>query len=441
MGCLEALDLGAQVVDDTVAVVGAEPPFELARQPGQLLTVALTVLCGLDLFLQVLEQLCQRFLHGPNATQADMTVRRVGAPVPSPRVYRSPGGSAALRLAAAGVVAALVACGGGGDGAGQDLPLGLGAPQGSTPHGPPPTLAGQAVLEPVDPVTALVGDGLSFGAPLPSTERAVAELQDAPETAGLLVRRVHDTLSARHLADLAVVTLEGTAFHDEPSVDVWVVGLVGSLGGGTARTVEVSGRPAVRSSRDGRAVVAFRSGDLLAVVRGGAADADWVAASMLQAMAAGAEGRIWPETPVVDLPSEVVFVEVPGVAFVPFPPPDVEPPPVGPLVAGMLGADGRIGVVGGERRTTVWSIPTDAQTYPTAEALLTGAEALASSRSGGSPVRVDEVGGRLVAVADGAEEQPSARVFGHGRLLVLVEGPEPAQLDAVVSAWIEELVP
>ena len=45
----------------------------------------------------------------------------------------------------------------------------------------------------------------------------------------------------------------------------------------------------------------------------------------------------------------------------------------------------------------------------------------------------------MVQRADGADGAVSARAFRHGGLALLVEGPDPAQLDAVVSAWIDAL--
>ena len=46
---------------------------------------------------------------------------------------------------------------------------------------------------------------------------------------------------------------------------------------------------------------------------------------------------------------------------------------------------------------------------------------------------------RVVLSADGAEGSPSARAFRHAGPRALVEGNDPAQLDAVITAWLTEL--
>jgi hypothetical protein len=100
---------------------------------------------------------------------------------------------------------------------------------------------------------------------------------------------------------------------------------------------------------------------------------------------------------------------------------------------------GRYGVVAGERRTTVWAFTVDPGAYPSAEVLEPAMAALASARAGGAAPEAIEVVDRVVQRATGAEGSPSARAFRHGALVLLVEGTDPAQIDAVVSAWIAAL--
>jgi FAD/FMN-containing dehydrogenase len=127
------------------------------------------------------------------------------------------------------------------------------------------------------------------------------------------------------------------------------------------------------------------------------------------------------------------------VAFQVIPPPEEEPAPEPPALPGATGLEGRYGVVAGERRTVVWVFTFDPAVYPSAEALEPALAALASSRAGGAPAEGVEVVDRVVQRATGTGGAPSARGFRHHRLAVLVEGMDPAQVDAVVSAWITVL--
>ena len=159
----------------------------------------------------------------------------------------------------------------------------------------------------------------------------------------------------------------------------------------------------------------------------------------LQALAAGAVGAAEPFTPLVPLPIDAAFVPVPTVSFQPIPPPEEEPPPAPPGLPGATGVQGRYGVVAGERRTTVWAYTLDPATYPSAESLEPALAALVSARAGGAPVETTEVLGRVVLSADGAEGSPSVRAFRHQGLALVVEGQVPAQLDAVITAWLTAL--
>ena len=131
-------------------------------------------------------------------------------------------------------------------------------------------------------------------------------------------------------------------------------------------------------------------------------------------LAAGIAGAPDPQTPLVALPVDAAFVDVPTVDFQPIPPPEEEPPPEAPALAGATWVQGRYGVVAGERRTTVWAYTVDPQTYPWAEPLEAALPGLASSRTGGAPATGVEVLGRVVQRSDGAEGATSARAFRHG---------------------------
>jgi hypothetical protein len=156
-------------------------------------------------------------------------------------------------------------------------------------------------------------------------------------------------------------------------------------------------------------------------------------------LAAGAVGQAEPFTPLVSLPIDAAFVSVPTVTFEPIPPPEEEPPPEPPALPGATGVQGRYGVVAGERRTTAWAYTLDPATYPSAESLQPALEALVSARAGGAPIETTEVLDHLVVGADGPEGSPSVRAFRHQGLALVVEGMDPAQLDAVITAWLTAL--
>jgi hypothetical protein len=342
---------------------------------------------------------------------------------------------------ATGVVVAVAAIAGRGsaDDEQEALPFGLGVDADDLPASPPPTLVGGVALDPVDPGSLVVGHDLSFGTALPSTDAALAVLTETAEVMSVMSRRVYDTPSAEPRADLAVLTLDGEAFYDEAAVDGWVAAFVGRLVDAEPVPGEIGDVAVVRAGAGPRAALGFRRGDALVVVEGTEAHAEWVGTVMLQGLAAGEEPRPWPATPLLALPVDGAFAAVPGVGFPPFPPDDPEPAPAPPPFPGTTAVEGRIGVVGGERRATVWSIATDPNTHPTAESLIADIDALVSGRAGGAAASRDEVSGRIVTGADGPAGTRSARAFLHGRLVVLVEGADAAQVDAIVTAWVTAL--
>jgi hypothetical protein len=135
-------------------------------------------------------------------------------------------------------------------------------------------------------------------------------------------------------------------------------------------------------------------------------------------------------------------VPIATVSFAGIPPPEEEATsPVPPTLSGATGVHGRYGVVAGERRTTVWVFTLDPATYPTAEALDPVLPSLASSRADGAAAQPAEVVDRVVLTAANEPGQPTAAVFRHQSLVLLVEGERPDQVEAVVTAWITALGP
>lgn len=342
------------------------------------------------------------------------------------------------RLAALLLLGALLsaACTGS-DGGGNDT-----AP--SSDDGPDagalPTLAGGVELTAVEPVRVLVGDGLAFGQPLPSQQLAAEAFTEDPEVASAVTRRVYSLRDGRLIGEALVLAIDGTEVFDQRVLDAFVRGVVAALGGGTQEEVVLGGRTTLRSRGSGGTVIGFLEGNLLVVVRGADDhDVGVVVERQLAAIAAGITGAAEPVTPLVPLPIDAAYVAVPTVAFQSIPPPEEEPPPEPPALPGATRVQGRYGVVAGERRTTVWAFTVDPATYPSAEVLEPAMAALVSARAGGAPAEGVEVVDRVVQRATGAEGAASARAFRHQGLVLLVEGLDPAQVDAVVSAWITAL--
>lgn len=312
-----------------------------------------------------------------------------------------------------------------------------------------PTLAGGVELAAVDPSRVLVAEGLTFGTPLPSEQAAAEAFLAFPEVRASLARRVYSVATGRLVADLMVLSLDGAQIFDAGVLDAFVEGVVSGLADAPTTEALVGDRTTLRASGPERAVEAFREGDLLVLADAPVVeDAAVVVERQLAALAAGATGSLEPFTPLVPLPVDAAFVPVPTVAFEPFvvppePGPPVFPePPTPPEAPGLPGAtavQGRYGVVAGEQRTTVWAYTLDPGAFPSAEALAPALSALASSRAGGAPTTLVEVGGRTVHVAVGGPEQLSATAFRHQGLALLVEGNDPAQVDAVVTAWLAAL--
>jgi hypothetical protein len=341
------------------------------------------------------------------------------------------------RLAALVLVAGLwlTACGGGGGGP-EDDRSGDPGPN----RTPPPTLRGGVELPAVDPVRLLVGERLAYGEPLPSQQAAADAYLEDPEVASAIARRLYSRVDGHLLGEVLLLSLDGAELFDEAVLDGFVDGSVAALGDGTTEEVTIAGRPVLRSHGSAGTVLGYREGDQLVLVRGTSEpDVTTAVERQLQAYAAGAVGDPKPFTPLVALPIDAAFVTVPTVTFEPIPPPEEETPPAPPGLPGATGVQGRYGVVAGERRTTAWAYTLDPATYPSAEALTPRLTELVTARAGGAEVETKEVLGRVVLGADGSDDHPSVRAFREGGLVLVLEGAAPAQLDAVITAWLTAL--
>ena len=308
--------------------------------------------------------------------------------------------------------------------------------------GPTPTLAGGVELAEIDPATVLVGTGLAFGSPLPSEAAAVEAFLDAPEITAALVRRAVGLGDGRHLADVTVLTLDGRQVFDEGVLAAFVDATVDSLGGGRARAAVLAGRDTLQVTTPTAVTVGFLQGNLLVVVRGGPTDAELVATRQLEAIARNEVGSATPLTPLLPTAAESAFVPVPTVALTPIPPPEEEPGPTPPALAGATSVQGRYGVVGGERRTTVWVFSLDPATYPSAESVEPAMQGLVAGRAGVPAPSAVETIDRVVFGASGSgEEELTVQAFRHRGLVLVVEGARVDQVDAVTTAWIAALGP
>lgn len=340
------------------------------------------------------------------------------------------------RARALGAVGLLLvaACGGAGGGEPAARPA-------SGPNkGPIPTLPGGVELAAVDPASVLVGEGLAFGRPLPSEQAAAEVFAEEPEVRTALVRRVLSQRDGRVIGRALVLRLDGDAVFDQSVLDAFITGVVGALGGAPATGEGLGGRPVLRARGGDRTAVGFREGDVLVVVTGGVdRDVRTVVGRQLAAIARGATGSLDPMTPLLPAAVDAAFVAVPTLSFEAIPPPEDETPPEAPALVGASAVEGRYGVVAGERRATVWAYVVDLAEFPTAESHDRFVAELVSASAGGAAAAEVEVVDRLVVAADGAEGTPSARAFRHRGLVLLVQGLDPAQLDASLADWITAL--
>ncbi len=304
---------------------------------------------------------------------------------------------------------------------------------------PPATLTGGIVLDELNPATVLVGDSLAFGTPLPSRQAAADAFTADPEVATVTIRAVYDRADARALGEVVVLSMVGAELFDEEALAAFEVAIVRSLAGGAGTELSIAGRPVRRATAGAGGVVSFREGNLLVVVSAPTdGDAVLIATRQIEARSRGEVGSAAPFTPLPATPVGDAFVPEPTLSFTPFPPPEDEAPPDPPPLAGAA-AQGRYGVVAGERRSLVWALTVDPATFPSAEALEPAMRDLAAARAAGTVAEVVEVVDRVVLASTNQDGRRSSRVFRHEGLVLVVEGSDPAQLDAVTTAWITAL--
>jgi hypothetical protein len=257
-----------------------------------------------------------------------------------------------------------------------------------------------------------------------------------------VARRVFVAADGRRLGDALVLVLNGSEFFDTEALGAFERAAVGGLGGGAVRDLPLAGRTVLRSTSRAGAALGFRQGNLLTIVSGAVeADVQLTVRLQLEAIARGELGAPDPVTPLIAIGSGAAFIPMATVSFEPIPPPEEEPGPEVPTLVGATGVEGRYGVVAGERRSVVWVFTLDLATYPSAEALAPALPGLAAARAADTLPQASQVGDRVVLASTNPDGQPSARVFRHQGLVLLVEGNRSSQLDAVVSAWIAALGP
>jgi len=308
-----------------------------------------------------------------------------------------------------------------------------------------PTIPGGVELGRLDPATVLAGTDLAFGAPLPSEQAAADAFTEEPEVTSALARRVFDRANGRRLGDALVLVVDGAAIFDDDALAAFVDAAVGAIGRGLPRTERIGAQGVIRAANsDGtRFAVGFLIADVLTIVSGASdADVTLTVTRQIEARSRGDIGSATPTTPLVPVEPESVFVAIPTVGFEDIPPPEEEAAtPEPPTVEGASAVIGRYGVVAGERRTTVWVLSFHPSAYPWAESLDPVMEALAIARADGVAPTPTEIGGRVVYESVDEPGTRSAHVFRHGALVLVVEGDQADQVEAVATAWIAALGP
>lgn len=447
---LELLHLIPELVHEAVVVIVAESALDPAGQRRQLVVVVGARLGGRDGLLEVGKQVFQGLVHqggayspGSDAGDASPVGRLIVAVLiddcPSTRPRRARRRGVVMGAGVAAVLVLAAACSGGKAGPASDAVDDRAAPNSV----PLPTIEGGVELAKVDLRAVLVAEGLSFGQALPSEQAAADAFTEDTEVVSAVARHVLSVASKRLVARVVVLELDGPEIFDVGVLDGFVRGVIGAYGDGPVEEVEMGAQMTFRSVGEASTAHGFRLGNLLVVVLAPVSeDATLVVERQVSARAAGGLGAADPATPMYVRSADAAFVAVPTVSFLPIPPPEDEPPPAPPSFPGATGMQGRYGVVAGERRTVAWSFTVDPGTYPSAERLEPAIAALVTARAGGTVAKITEVLDRVVLAADaapGVEGALAARAFRHGALVVLVEGRDAAQLDAVVSDWISAL--
>src|SRR5690606_41366180 len=103
--------------------------------------------------------------------------------------------------------------------------------------------------------------------------------------------------------------------------------------------------------------------------------------------------------------------------------PEEEPvSPSPPALAVAAAAQGRYGVIAGERRTVVWALALDPAAHPSAESVAPLLGPLVAERAGGAPTGATGLIDRIVVSADAPVGAGSARAFLPQAPALLAEG-------------------
>lgn len=282
----------------------------------------------------------------------------------------------------------------------------------------------------LDPNSALVARGYLFGSAPPSLA-ATRDVYRADDLVlGSEVAVAWHASRVQRIADVIVLSLDEPALVDDEVVRAYVKAFEGAL------------------ARAGQRSVSFLHGNLLVVLVGPDSRAVTALRSAMQAaIKSGGKGGATRTTPMRRVATTSVFVELPDAVFEPYPvPTDTtvegtpttedpgEPPP--PPTIDASGAVGSVELrrvlVGSEARALAWALAIRTDVVRSAEQL----ESLVE-RSVRSRVRADvttrAVSDRVVWVAAGI------RAFRAHNIVVIVEGADEVQLDALVASWLRVL--
>lgn len=297
-----------------------------------------------------------------------------------------------------------------------------------------------------DPASVLTGDGLLFGDPGPEALLASQGFESDPLVQSAATRGVYSADTLESVATVSALGLAPGVFTSAAAVDGYVRGLAVGVAGGddTPVDAQLGALDGFAASSESRSVITFRLDNVVVLVAASSpAGARIVAAAMVNATVGGAVADPGTTTPFAVLDPAAAFVALNGFVFAPFPTDEekvvlaFEPLPV-PLIDGMGGLpQGRLVVLGNEIRASAWALPASPDSYASAEALVDPMRLLAAARSGGE-VSEQVVAGRTIYKGDASEP---IRVFRLANLVLVVDGLDAANADAVVAEWARSLDP
>ncbi len=300
------------------------------------------------------------------------------------------------------------------------------------------------VLGTRDPASVLAGAGLVFGTAGGAAVLSVQGYETDPLVQQAVVRDVYAADTGEPVGSVVVLTLAPGVFTSTAAVDGYVRGLASgaaeSVGG--AQEIALGGVDGFFASTESQAFVTFRLDDVVALVSaptGGGAQT--LAATIAQGALSGAGGAVSTVTPFAEVPASSAFVDLEGFEFDLFPGDDekgdlaYEPQPA-PLLDGLLGLpEARLVVIGNEIRGAAWVLPAARASYASAEELVEPMRLLAAERSGGE-VTEEVVAGRTVFAGDAGA---SVRVAVDENLVLVVDGIDPVNADAILAEWLGSL--